>query len=181
MPQVNMGSQRTYTMQLRWRLCKTLQNHQKSTCDVRSAGINPTIKPLIYRRVLASSSSFLKHKPPEESSSNKLSYAQVASTPRGQSDSSLHPQCAHFFLEPQGWMQETIDKGELDGKLECPKCSAKVGSYAWQGIRCSCGTWVTPSFSLAKSKVDEVKRVNVNATTGVLKPHLNRNSVRSRA
>jgi dual specificity phosphatase 12 len=56
-------------------------------------------------------------------------------------------------------MQPAIDTGELDGKLECPKCKAKVGTYAWQGMRCSCGKWVTPSFTLGKSKVDEVRRV----------------------
>jgi dual specificity phosphatase 12 len=69
-------------------------------------------------------------------------------------------------------MQQTIDAGELEGKLECPKCRAKVGTYAWQGMRCSCGKWVTPSFSLGKSKVDEVKRVAVVTTgnTVVTKP-----------
>ena len=66
-------------------------------------------------------------------------------------------------------MQSTIDKGKLDGRLECPKCATKVGAYAWQGMRCSCGMWVTPSFSLAKSKVDEIKRVKVNALGGLTK------------
>ena len=64
-------------------------------------------------------------------------------------------------------MQSTIDDGELEGKLECPKCFSKVGGYAWQGMRCSCGIWVTPCFSLGKSKVDEVRRLS-----GVMKPRL---------
>ena len=85
-------------------------------------------------------------------------------------DSVLSPECAHFFLEPQDWMQPTIDLQELDGKLECPKCSSKVGGYAWQGMKCSCGRWVTPSFSLAKSKVDEVRRVNIDPPNEIVKP-----------
>jgi dual specificity phosphatase 12 len=111
---------------------------------------------------------------------HKLSYAQVASTPRAQVDSILPAQCAHFFLEPQDWMQSTIDQGDLDGKLECPKCSSKVGAYAWQGMRCSCGMWVTPCFSLGKSKVDEVRRINVNALNGVMRPNSIGDTVKSK-
>jgi dual specificity phosphatase 12 len=87
-------------------------------------------------------------------------------------DSILPAQCAHFFLEPQDWMQSTIDEGELEGKLECPKCFSKVGGYAWQGMRCSCGKWVTPCFSLGKGKVDEVRRLSVPNSNGVMKPGL---------
>ena len=111
---------------------------------------------------------------------NKLSYAQVASTPRAQVDSILPAQCAHFFLEPQDWMQSTVDRGELEGKLECPKCHSKVGCYAWQGMRCSCGMWVTPCFSLGKSKVDEVRRIQVNAMNGVMRPEVNGDTVKSK-
>ena len=132
------------------------------------------------RRVLASSSSFLIHKPPEETYIHKPSYAKIASTPRAQVDSLLPAQCAHFFLEPQDWMQSTIDQGELDGKLECPKCSSKVGAYAWQGMRCSCGKWVTPCFSLGKSKIDEVRRVNVNASNGIMRPKVIGDVVKSK-
>lgn len=132
------------------------------------------------RRVLASSSSFLIHKPPEETYTHKSSYAKVASTPRAQVDSLLPAQCAHFFLEPQDWMQATIDQGELDGKFECPKCSAKVGAYAWQGMSCSCGKWVTPSFSLGKSKIDEIRRVNVNSSNGIVRPKVTGEIVKSK-
>jgi dual specificity phosphatase 12 len=77
-------------------------------------------------------------------------------------------------------MQSTIDQGELDGKLECPKCTSKVGAYAWQGMRCSCGKWVTPCFTLGKSKVDEVRRVNINASNGVMRPRLAADGVKSK-
>jgi dual specificity phosphatase 12 len=67
--------------------------------------------------------------------------------------------CAHIFLDPLSWMRPELEQGKLDGKLECPneKCRTKVGQYAWQGMRCSCGQWVTPAISLARSRIDEVK------------------------
>ncbi|KAF8422097.1 protein-tyrosine phosphatase-like protein [Tirmania nivea] len=65
--------------------------------------------------------------------------------------------CAHHFLEPLLWMKPEMSKGAVSGKLKCPKCDSKVGSYAWQGIQCSCGSWVVPGISVAKGKVDEVK------------------------
>jgi dual specificity phosphatase 12 len=77
-------------------------------------------------------------------------------------------------------MQATIDKADLDGKLECPKCASKIGAYAWQGLRCSCGRWITPCFSLAKSRVDEVRRVNVNSSNGVMRPRVAEDIVKSK-
>ncbi|KAF8474902.1 protein-tyrosine phosphatase-like protein, partial [Kalaharituber pfeilii] len=65
--------------------------------------------------------------------------------------------CAHHFLEPLLWMKPELSKGTVSGKLECPKCKARVGSYAWQGLKCSCGGWVVPGISVARGKVDEVK------------------------
>lgn len=133
-----------------------------------------------FRRVLASSPSILLHEPPEKVSSYNYSYAQVTSKPRAQVDSLIPAECAHFFLEPLDWMQATIDQSNLDGKLECPKCSSKVGAYAWQGLRCSCGRWITPCFSLQKGKVDEVRRVQVNSSNGVMKSRGADQSVKSK-
>lgn len=53
-------------------------------------------------------------------------------------------------------MKDELEQGKLEGKLECPKCKGKVGSYAWQGMKCSCGEWVVPGISLARARVDEV-------------------------
>jgi hypothetical protein len=167
-------------MQLQIQSSTTPPGPRQLICAVKNAGISILQTTSHYRRVLASSSSFLIHKPPEETYTHKSSYAKVASTPRAQVDSLLPAQCAHFFLEPQDWMQATVDQGELDGKLECPKCSSKVGGYAWQGMRCSCGKWVTPCFSLGKSKVDEVRRVNVNASNGIMKPKVIGDVVKSK-
>lgn len=56
-------------------------------------------------------------------------------------------------------MKAELEQGRLQGKLACPKCRSKVGWYAWQGIKCSCGGWVVPGISIARGKVDEVKVV----------------------
>ena len=65
--------------------------------------------------------------------------------------------CAHIFLHPLSWMKDSLASGALDGRLTCPnpKCNANIGRFAWQGLRCSCGGWVTPGFSVDKSRVDE--------------------------
>lgn len=54
-------------------------------------------------------------------------------------------------------MRPELEKGLLDGRLECPKCRALVGKYAWQGMQCTCGDWVVPAISLTKSRIDEGK------------------------
>jgi len=43
-----------------------------------------------------------------------------------------------------------------EGKLCCPnvKCNSRLGSFHWSGSQCSCGTWVTPSIKVTKSRVD---------------------------
>lgn len=57
-------------------------------------------------------------------------------------------------------MRPELEQGLLSGRLECPntKCVAQVGRYAWQGMRCSCGVWVCPAFSLQKARVDAVMK-----------------------
>lgn len=66
--------------------------------------------------------------------------------------------CTSYFIHPLSWMRPILDKGLLSGRLECPnvKCACLIGRYSWQGQRCSCSTWVCPSFSLQKSRCDEV-------------------------
>lgn len=65
--------------------------------------------------------------------------------------------CAHHFLHPLSWMKSNLEGGQLQGRLSCPnpKCGANVGKFAWQGMRCNCGRWITPAFALAKGRVDQ--------------------------
>ena len=79
--------------------------------------------------------------------------------------------CAHYFLDPLSWMRPELEQGKLDGRLECPKCKTNVGKYAWQGMQCSCGDWVVPGISLAKSRIDEVKsKAAGTASMGIRMP-----------
>ncbi len=57
-------------------------------------------------------------------------------------------------------MRPALEQGLLEGRLECPnaKCKAQIGRYAWQGMRCSCGVWVCPAFSVQKGRVDEIQK-----------------------
>lgn len=96
------------------------------------------------RRLLARSNFIIAHKPPPHRDPS--------------ADPSAEP-CAHIFLHPLSWMRPVLAQGELDGRLSCPnpKCGANIGKFAWQGLRCSCGGWVTPGFGIAKGRVDEVR------------------------
>ncbi|KAG8898897.1 hypothetical protein FRB99_007078 [Tulasnella sp. 403] len=67
-------------------------------------------------------------------------------------------ECSGYFLEPMKWMNSTLDGGEVEGRLLCPneKCKAKLGNFAWAGVKCGCGSWVTPGFCIHRGKVDEL-------------------------
>lgn len=44
------------------------------------------------------------------------------------------PQCTSYFVASAcDWM----DCSAVSGKLYCPKCTARVGSYNWSGSQCS--------------------------------------------
>ena len=43
----------------------------------------------------------------------------------------------------------------VEGKLACPKCATRLGSFNWSGAQCSCGAWVTPAVQVVRSRVDE--------------------------
>ncbi|XP_071152429.1 dual specificity protein phosphatase 12-like isoform X2 [Mytilus edulis] len=65
-----------------------------------------------------------------------------------------------IFIHPVQWMKQSII--DTEGKLSCPKCSAKVGSYVWHGEQCPCGEWVIPAFHIQTSKVDECKPIQTD-------------------
>ncbi|DBA89125.1 hypothetical protein WJX77_003176 [Trebouxia sp. C0004] len=58
-----------------------------------------------------------------------------------------------LWVEPMQWMQELSD-GATQGKLYCPGCKARLGSFNWAGSQSESGAWVTPAFQLHHSKVD---------------------------
>ncbi|KEF61815.1 uncharacterized protein A1O9_03385 [Exophiala aquamarina CBS 119918] len=101
------------------------------------------------RRLLAKSNFIIRHLPPPHR------------------DPTANEACAHIFLHPLSWMKSTLAEGTLDGRLTCPnpKCGANVGKFAWQGLRCSCGGWVTPGFGVGKGRVDEVPVRRISPAT----------------
>ncbi|XP_050536924.1 dual specificity protein phosphatase MPK-4-like isoform X2 [Daktulosphaira vitifoliae] len=57
-----------------------------------------------------------------------------------------------YFVEPLSWMSVTQS---ANGKINCPKCHSKLGSYSWtMGCQCQCGAKVSPAFYFIPSKVD---------------------------
>ncbi|CAD5229564.1 unnamed protein product [Bursaphelenchus okinawaensis] len=90
---------------------------------------------------------------------------------------SLDDRCRfEYFITPMKWM----DADQFQGKINCPKCSEKLGQYIWGGRKCqgsdetNCGTHVSPWFYIQKSKVDKtrlnssLKTPNVSVPTVVI-------------
>jgi dual specificity phosphatase 12 len=70
----------------------------------------------------------------------------------GTSPSAGNSTCTSVFVEsPPAWLGCS---DENEGRLACPKCSARVGSYSWSGSACSCGKWITPGFQFQLARVD---------------------------
>ncbi|KAG0364875.1 protein-tyrosine phosphatase-like protein [Gamsiella multidivaricata] len=110
------------------------------------------------RRALAARDNVISHTPGQ--GQNAFEYRKRDATlhlsQAIQSDiSTIQPQssiiCQSHFIEPVEWIQGLHG---LNGKIACPKCDSKLGTFNWSGEQCSCGTWVTPAFMLHKGKVD---------------------------
>ena len=82
---------------------------------------------------------------------------QIAFRWRRRDPSSEGKSCTSIFIEPIRWMEDLVAAGATQGKLCCPKCSSRVGSYNWAGGQCSCGAWITPAFQLNASRVDVMR------------------------
>lgn len=54
------------------------------------------------------------------------------------------------------WMLDQINCGDwVKGKLYCPTCSARLGSFDFvTGAKCDCGEFVLPPIHLSKSRID---------------------------
>ncbi|KAH3900107.1 probable Tyrosine-protein phosphatase YVH1 [Saccharomycodes ludwigii] len=109
------------------------------------------------RQRLALSSSFIKHEPPSEESSESHFIRRAAGSRRVVDIEKSQDQCSHYFVEPLNWMKEELQgKQQLEGKFNCPNCESKIGGYNWKGSRCSCGKWMVPAIHLLAAKVDKV-------------------------
>lgn len=64
--------------------------------------------------------------------------------------------CSGFFIDPFGknLFQHEWIFADVSGRLDCPFCQSKIGSYNLSGSQCSCGAWVAPSVRINSDKVD---------------------------
>ncbi|CAL0332852.1 unnamed protein product [Lupinus luteus] len=100
------------------------------------------------RRVVALQENVVYHTPGEGETS--FEYKRRSGNPF---DNSNESECSSVFIEPLRWMK-AVEEGELEGKLLCAQCDARLGYFNWTGIQCSCGSWITPAFQLHKGRVD---------------------------
>ncbi|KAL6760314.1 hypothetical protein V8C86DRAFT_2556866 [Haematococcus lacustris] len=110
------------------------------------------------RQVLASSAQVL---PLDEASlGHKLlgsrKHHRLAAAPAGQGQAGGGAGAApSLFVSPLAWMAGSV-VGEVQGKLYCPGCKERLGSFNWAGITNERGAWITPAFQLHCSKLDTV-------------------------
>ncbi|KAN0029007.1 hypothetical protein ACTFIV_010876 [Dictyostelium citrinum] len=64
--------------------------------------------------------------------------------------------CTSYFISEIEFALSQTYSG-MEGKLFCPSCNEKLGSWSWSGEQCSCGAWIAPSFQIPKTRVDEKK------------------------
>ncbi|XP_054716956.1 probable dual specificity protein phosphatase DDB_G0281963 [Uloborus diversus] len=57
-----------------------------------------------------------------------------------------------LFIEFLPWMTEACSSHS--GKILCPECSAKLGTFCWKGQICPCGATISPCFKFVESKID---------------------------
>lgn len=72
-------------------------------------------------------------------SSEAINYHQQAvhkHSQRGNKAKDANPKgcSSHFLAEPMEWMRTD----DVQGKINCPQCDARLGSYHWSGAQCSC-------------------------------------------
>ncbi|KAI9734729.1 MAG: tyrosine protein phosphatase yvh1 [Claussenomyces sp. TS43310] len=139
-----------------------LQTGETVRRDVASAS-DKELRCRKCRRTLATGLYLIPHQTRASDPAPPLSpYEPISSlappVPNPAAAENLEGACTHHFIHPLSWMRPTLERAELAGRLECPnaKCGALVGRYAWQGLKCSCGKWVVPGFSLQAGRVDEV-------------------------
>ncbi|XP_046670154.1 dual specificity protein phosphatase MPK-4-like [Homalodisca vitripennis] len=106
--------------------------------------------PLVYRcckcrRIIASAANLMPHIPREKPSWKDAAWPAKVKE---------QPACmATYFVEPMIWMKPALQSEQ--GKLHCPKCNSKLGSFSWiMGCQCPCGSKISPAFYLVPSKVE---------------------------
>lgn len=122
-------------------------------------------EPTVYRckkcrRIVASASNILPHAPHEKqiwrhiSVKNPKDVENCDKLVLKREEPTRVELCDKiYFVEPLAWMPDITHT--VEGKLNCPKCNTKLGSYSWiSGSQCPCGSKIAPAFYLVPSKLD---------------------------
>lgn len=145
--------------------CKALR-HLSPPSNANSAGIDGVARHLWTlsnchptdvgprRCVLADADDVICHRTGESPSWKDPTWVQFAFN--GDRNQSCHQS---YFLIPPLWMLEQCDgNSRLEGKLQCPKCSSKLGAFDWKkSLPCPCGATFRPAFYFTASRVDPLK------------------------
>ncbi|EGW34320.1 nitrogen starvation-induced protein phosphatase [Spathaspora passalidarum NRRL Y-27907] len=111
------------------------------------------------RQVLANNTHIEQHEIPVAESRQSQFVKTAPNSRRVISIEEASDKCSHYFMkDPLKWMKEELDKSEIEGKFQCPKCTSKVGGYSWRGSRCSCGKWMIPAIHLQQAKTDCISK-----------------------
>uniref|UniRef100_A0A182N6A3 Uncharacterized protein n=1 Tax=Anopheles dirus TaxID=7168 RepID=A0A182N6A3_9DIPT len=84
----------------------------------------------------------------------KLRRSSISSEHSNRSSEKDTPMCKKiFFIEPLAWMTDIYRNTQ--GRLYCPKCTVKLGSFNWvMATKCPCGAEIFPAFYLVPSKTE---------------------------
>ncbi|KAF8104624.1 hypothetical protein N665_0171s0125 [Sinapis alba] len=104
------------------------------------------------KNVLLSQEQVIDHTPGEAD----LEFDDMFKNMKGEVHNSDEKKCTSMFVEPLNWMSEAVEDDVPEGKLLCPKCKARLGSFDWLGSFCSCGSKIIPAFQLQMSRVDAI-------------------------
>lgn len=156
---------RMYRLQIAADQIKKAKILPQSCMDVVKADpslITVRPEPLVYRcrkcrRIVACASNLLPHVPKEKPAWTDKKWSTQ--------DRDTVTLCSEtYFVEPLAWMTSITQS--LQGKIHCPKCKSKLGSFSWiMGCQCPCGSKISPAFYLVPSKVEWSNMVqNVQVT-----------------
>lgn len=121
------------------------------------------------RRVLAAKSHLLTHNISQEITEVERLMHGTSLNSDHSDKSNEHPKvvCSQaYFFEPIAWMHSCGIENNTQGKLFCPKCLRKLGSFNWvMSVKCPCGKQIQPAFYIMPSRVDKTNVVqNVQVT-----------------
>ncbi|XP_077993534.1 uncharacterized protein LOC144447398 [Glandiceps talaboti] len=90
--------------------------------------------------------------------------------------------CTLWYLNDENkeslpdWIQLQINEGNwTKGKIHCPKCHGRLGSYDYLGVnKCPCGVNNTPNIQILRSRVDASKKSLSSSEVDIVLPRKQR-------